>query len=634
MRIRTGGLLILAALLSGALLGLHCTPTGIGTNDPAVDGGERPPIEGLTAIAVTPARASLTVDNLNPSKTQAYQATGTFSNGEQRDISSQVNWSLDNAAIGSVNPVGLFSTSNKAGGTGNIVAKSGNIMGSAIIEVVFVPSIKASDAPTNADMLIPPTMTGSYVAGMSPTVVYPSDQTLFARNMYRVLFQWNQGTGNDLFRLEFKSPTLTMSVYTSSDRWQPDAQQWGFIADSNAGGSVTWTIYGTKKASPTTIYSSTPVTLNFSKNPVEGAIYYWSTTVAGVRRATVSDAAPTDFYTPAQVGKCVACHTVSRNGTRLAADIGGDTLGVIDVKDRTAIIPSTSNIPASWTTFNPDTTRIVTASKGILTLRNGATGAAINTVPVGMGKFGTQPDWSPDGKLLTFALSATNKDRGIQGSSIATIEYVNDTWQNLKIISPSAASSDSRYYPMFSPDSKWIAFAKATGSSDNNDTARLWIVPADGSTAAIELTRANYIVSNATLTGNAADIGNTMPTWAPTKPGELMFLAFSSARAYGKVYATGKYEQLWVTAINPAQLPAKDASYPAFRLPFQDLTENSHRPFWAEDVLAPPTTPPDGGAGGMCLPANSDCISGQCCGGLRCTPDANNVVYTCQIVIG
>ena len=69
------------------------------------------------------------------------------------------------------------------------------------------------------------------------------------------------------------------------------------MADSNAGGKVTWTVYGTKQASPGTVYRSNPVDLYFSKNPVDGAIYYWSTTVARVRRATVSDAGPTDFLT-------------------------------------------------------------------------------------------------------------------------------------------------------------------------------------------------------------------------------------------------------------------------------------------------------------------------------------------------
>lgn len=47
----------------------------------------------------------------------------------------------------------------------------------------------------------------------------------------------------------------------------------------------------------------------------------------------------------------------------------------------------------AWTTFNPDTTRIVTASKGVLTLRDGNTGTAMGAVTLPASKFGTMPDW-------------------------------------------------------------------------------------------------------------------------------------------------------------------------------------------------------------------------------------------------
>src|SRR5262249_32895574 len=153
-----------------------CTPTGIGSDNSTGDGGERPPIEGLTAIMVTPQSASLTVDNIGAPKTQAYQAMGSFSSGDPRGITTQGNWTTDNTAIRSVSAGGPFTTANRAGGSGTITAKSGSLSGTAGIEVVFQPAIKASDAPTNADTLLPPTATGSVVAGMSPTVVYPSDQ--------------------------------------------------------------------------------------------------------------------------------------------------------------------------------------------------------------------------------------------------------------------------------------------------------------------------------------------------------------------------------------------------------------------------------------------------------------------------
>lgn len=135
-------------------------------------------------------------------------------------------------------------------------------------------------------------------------------------------------------------------------------------------------------------------------------------------------------------------------------------------------------------------------------------------------KLGTRPDWSPDGRLLVFACSTVNKDRGIAGSSIATMEYMNGTWGNLKSIVQSTGNSDSKYYPSFSSDSKWIAYVLAAGgNSDNNDAAKLFIVPADGTSAPIELAQVNRIVNNAAL-GMRAQLADTTPTWAPTKPGQ------------------------------------------------------------------------------------------------------------------
>ena len=631
--------------MGGLLVGLMTSQVGCpgntlggdGDGGVADDGGVKPPLDGLASLTISPSTATLTVDNVGGPKTQSYTAMGHFTNGKpDSDVTSQVNWKLDNTALGAIAGNGIFTTSNQAGGQGTITAFSGSAAATAQIIVSFNPVISDPSAPGNAQTTLPPTAAGTVVAGSSPAIVYPSANTMFPRNIYKILFNFTGGTGNDLYRLEFKSPAATVSVYTTSTSWTPTQQQWGYIANTNAGSKSTLTIYATKQASPGTVYRSNPQDLYFSKNTVDGAIYYWSTTVAGVRRATVSDSAPTDFLTPTQVGKCVACHTVSRNGARVGAVIGGSALGVYNVKDRSTVIDPAAGIQMSWTTFNPDNSRIVTASKGILTLRNGDTGAAIGTLAVGTGKYGTMPDWSPDGKQVTFALSATNKDRGIAGSSIATMQYSNDTFSNLKIVVQSTGSSDSKYYPTFSPDSKWIAFTSAAGgNSDNNDAATLMIVPADGSAAPVAVGQANTIVNNQTLSGTAAQIANTMPTWAPTQPGDTMFLAFTSIRAYANVYAYNKYKQLWVAGIDPAKLPGQDPSYPAFRLPFQGDTENSHRPYWVVDVLNPPPPPPPDGGTGACLPnVGADCSSATCCSPNYCSSTNGGAPYTCQTIIG
>ena len=639
MNKRSALLMTLGGLLAGVLLSqAGCPGNSLGGDDGGTsDGSVLPPLDGLASLSVMPANTTLTVDNQSGSKSQAYTAMAHFSNGQpDSDVTSRVNWKIDNTAIGSIATSGVFTTSNQAGGQGIVSAFSGSIAGTAQISVNFNPVISDPTAPQDAQTTLPPSATGTYVAGSSPAIVYPSANTMFPRNIYKILFNFTGGTGNDLYRIEFKSATLNLSVYTKATSWTPTQEQWGYIANTNAGSKATLTIYATKQASPGTVYRSNPQDLYFSKNSVDGAIYYWSTTVAGVRRATVSDAAPTDFLTPAQTGKCVACHTVSRNGARVGAVIGGSSLGVYEVKDRSTVINPSTNIQESWTTFNPDNSRIVTANKGVLTLRNGDSGASLGNLALGTNKFGTMPDWSPDGKLLTFAYSATNKDRGVSGSSIATMQFSSDGFANLKVIVQSSGNSDSKYYPTFSPDSKWIAFVSASGgNSDNNNLATLMIVPADGSAAPIAVGQANTIVNNQTLTGNAAQVANTMPTWAPTQPGDTMFLAFTSIRAYANVYAYNKYKQMWVAGIDPAKLPGQDPSYPAFRLPFQGDTENSHRPYWVVDVLNPPPPPPPDGGTTMCAPnVGDDCSATTCCYPNYCSSTNGGPPYSCQVTIG
>ena len=100
-------------------------------------------------------------------------------------------------------------------------------------------------------------------------------------------------------------------------------------------------------------------------------------------------------------------------------------------------------------------------------------------------------------------------------------------------------------------------------------------------------------------------------------------------------------QQLWIAAIDVSKLgTGVDPSFPAFRVPFVDLTENCHRPFWALDALKPPgdagagdASAGDAGGGfdaGPCLDFGGDCTSGVCCDTLQCIGDSNGDNYTCR----
>ncbi len=415
-----------------------------------------------------------------------------------------------------------------------------------------------------------------------PAIVYPSHETMFPINVSHIRHEWLPGGTNNLYRLRFEGAKTTVTIYTNKKEWEPTDEQWDWIAESNRGGSVQLTVAALDTAAPTKIWQSKAITQHYSASEVEGALYYWSTGSAGVMKALVSDRTPEKFYTDPKAtdgNTCVACHTLSRDGKRLAVGYGGEKLKEVSVPAREAIVPATGapTRESAWTTFSPDGKMLLVASKGVLTLIDSDTGTPIGAnngiVPLG-GKLATHPDWSALGDKVVVSLATKAGNKDMEGGSIAILPYDKGTWGAPQVLVASTAAADNNFFPVFSPDSKLIAYVHANGSSKDEPTAVLKLVPTAGG-APITMTRLNGRVNNA---DGVTGVGDSMPTWAPsTKPG-IFWLAFSSVRAYGTLRpAGGKLDQIWIAAVDPT---AADPGYAAFWAPFQSMPEGNHRAFW------------------------------------------------------
>lgn len=637
--------------------------THAGGGGPGGSGGGLFGDAGVTSLAIDPPMATLVVDQTTP-KTQTFKALAKLDDGTMAQVPAV--FSVDDPAPGSINGAGLYTTSNAAGGLVHVTATYGGKTATADLTVQFQPTISDGTVPDGVPALFDPAQSTPVMDDpLSPEIVYPSNGTMFPNNVYRTLFQW-RAKGLSLFHVHFEGPYIDLSIYTDGSHptcdgaktgagcWESTLSTWQWLAGAAAGGSVKLTVEAADPAKPGEFYVGKSIDILFSKKPVPGAIYYWSTTQAGVMRASVADAAPKPFMTPNEVGKCVACHTLSRNGKRLGADVGGENLWVVKVENTTpppVVFDSynNKNIANAWSTFNPDATRVISARSGVLKLLDGDTGAPIGggtgALDLG-GKFGTQPDWAPDGQHLIFAYGTQNKDRGVKGMSLAMMDHASDAFSNLTVIRQSTGASDTYAYPMFDPTSQWVVYMHAAGASDTNPAAKLFIAPAQAGAAETDLVQLNTIVGDGVvMTG----IANNMPTWAPSPDStETRWVAFASKRDYGLVLENGsaygsQWQQLWVAAIDPAKLGSGDPSYPAFRLPFQLLNENNHRPFWAEDALATCDGGPcdDGGTGGSdggtpmdagsCASFGEDCSAAGCCAGLYCAPNAQGTAYVCDV---
>jgi hypothetical protein len=515
---------------------------------------------------------------------------------------------------------------------------------------------------TIGDPVDPGQWGGTPVTGPgAPDIVYPSHETRFPRNLYRTIFQWYK-EGMSEFRLVFEGPNSTVTVYTAGTHglcasanppagcWEVNEVAWSFIAGSNAGEVATWYVDGLDTTTdPPTIRRSAPIEIGFSKQDVKGAIFYWSTTSAGVRRGRISKQDPEDYVVGKPEGtvygtdeiQCVACHVVSRDGKYLVAPTASAETKSVWVWNVTVAPPPeplVTDIPNTdghgWATISPDDANVVVAFGGKMWMVDRETGSFIADLPTGELQ-GTHPDWSPLGGELVFA---TGNGDSPGGSSLAKIQYNNGTWASPAVLLP-PPDGLSNLYPMFSPGAEWIAFAQGKGGH-GDETAQLFVIDSAAQKPPIEMIKANRMTNNVMTDGQYQ---SSQPTWAP--PGDYHWVAFNTKRAYGVILEEGT-QQIWVAAVDPAKISqGLDPSYPAFRVPFQGLNENNHRAFWTLDIAdggggqggSGTGGSGQGGAGGdpgcaqiltigeICDPLEDCCETGS-----LCDTNDNGVTYECQ----
>ncbi len=480
--------------------------------------------------------------------------------------------------------------------------------------------------------------------GAAPALVYPTPETMFPPDIGRILFQWKAPTAG-AFHAHFTFPKNTLDVYTDGAedacvQAALGAKCWESSKDDlyrnfmfEAGATFKLQISVLDPADPTKAHLSPEYTFHLAPEPALGVIYYWSTTAKGIRRATLDGRGASDYLTPStgltpaqalalttgeQTARCVACHTLSRSGKKMSVSLPGDQLGIVKISD--AVPPpftyaSSSMgaygmdavIGASWVAFNPDETKVIVASAGALSIRDiSSDHIAPRVVDVALpGYGGSMPDWSPDGTHIAFAatpstLPTATIARHIRGSSIGWMTAAGDTFNGFELVTESKGTKadcidgpgrESFANPMFSPDSKWLAFSRADCETERDASAEVILAPAQPGAPLNHLLRANTQVGDMKLT----NLTNGMPTWGPRISGNMAWVAFTSTRDYGLVIASGSsvlknvawpVRQLWIAAIDLTKMAqGLDPSYPAFRIPSQDFDENNHRPFWTYDVL-------------------------------------------------
>jgi hypothetical protein len=308
---------------------------------------------------------------------------------------------------------------------------------------------------------------------------------------------------------------------------------------------------------------------------------------------------------------------------------------------------------------------------------NGQNILATDALPTGVQA--TQPSLSADDGTLVYVVPSSNTMYGIStagdhhfyGGSLytSTFDATTNALGTPSLLIASTGTPPSAlnfYYPDIAADNSFVVFNEApSGDAFYNVNARVKLLhlPAKANAQPIDMPALNV----------ADGLTNSWPRWSPVvqtyKGHRLLWVTFSSNRDYGLHLSNDGFPncyppespsydqpqplskmgvgyedcaqpQIWMAAviIDPdASLDAKDRSFPAFWLPFQDVTAHNHSPQWVEQIQGAST--PDGGAGGSGTGdggtegGSSSCgQSGAACGvgSPLCCTDVVCCVDTCE----
>ncbi|MCE9577310.1 MAG: hypothetical protein K8W52_29445 [Deltaproteobacteria bacterium] len=574
--IRTRSVVLSASLAFAFALGCGTAPKGTGQD------------AGPSTLVVEPATITLDVVN-GVQPTQDYTANLVAPDGTRTDVTDQVSFILDDSAIGYFDHHTLTATGAGAGQT-TVRAGLPGVQGTAQVKVLVHGSRVDPSAPADAPALFGAAATDT---AKQVAIAYPPDQVIVPQNLGDFEVHWRDGSGDNLFEVTLRDDFTDLRIYVAGG-----ATGWGkylpaeWSSASHGAGDLTVIVRGLDTAAPQTAGISAPITVHLTNEAILGGLYYWAAAGGGegIWRHDMSKPGdpPEKFFTTTETpaGRCVACHSLSRDGTKMAVtyDGGNKSATILDVATLTpAIAPDT--MYWNFATFTPDATKLLTVFNGQLTLRNAANGDVLATVQ--NTSVASHPDFAPQGDKIVYVQRSAGSDWEFTGGNLVVQSYdpVNVTFGDMP--TPLVTGGGNNFYPSFSPDGQWVLFNRTDNNEDsyNAPTAELWVVKADGSAPPMKLA--------------AADIGpgltNSWARWAPFQSSfgpnnePLYWITFSSKREFG-VRSTAALNnlrpQIWMTPFFPARMTGgTEPTAPSFRLPFQDIGTNNHIAQWTERVV-------------------------------------------------
>jgi hypothetical protein len=650
--------------------------------------------QDIATLRIEPENAVLVVER-GKVATLGYHAFATMKgDGTEVDITSRtVFYVPDNYLVGAFPTDGsatfstrLPSTSSDPAQRGGMVtiqaqAASTNLPITTVVTTLTVKIVDTSAAAVGSAAATPAipsdpasVFTGTDTASLAPLLVYPNDGVLLPPNMNQIEVHFMPAkTSGALYEISLVGPFSEYRYYTrchadpakfvaNTCAFELPSETSRVIAESNRGaGPLQLSVRGSDEHGK--VGASAKASIEFTGESVNGAITYWTATrpprimrfdfgsQSGLAPLVEQTDLPDDEGNPGKSTRCIGCHAVSRDGSRLVAGMDGAGAGDLLYINNLSL-PKTSS---DWLTvdgrrvgvaaanqiitgsFAPDGDQFVATSwpdnpavgRTKLAFHDGLTGVRQSVLDVGFDV--AYPDWSPDGQSIavTRIYQANFNNIWFFDAGISFFRRDGGTWKLPVVDLFASGSGKNRYTPNWLPDSTLLLYSESVRPADepdartdaySNSVATVWAIEAKSGAKPVALTSANAtgVADRLTLEDGrdptlvkriaSGQLMNTFPRSAPFqnehKGHTLAWFTIASQRRAGVRAFVGNESAtldvstqtlLWMFALDTDKVRAgQDGSYPGFFLPFQDMLTSNHMAYWAQKYVSdnPPPPPP------------------------------------------
>jgi hypothetical protein len=485
------------------------------------------------------------------------------------------------------------------------------------------PILDAPDAgaaaPANSQGLFGPGTQGAQSGG--PCLIEPEVGSLYPRNWLRPRFKWIAANGENLFELHVHAANQVndLYVYTTQTEWTMPLDMWNGLRmhsnDRDMSVAVRGAVYANGAITGEALGSSGP--LGIAPVDAPGSIVYWTTTGGSALKGfSVGDETVVPVLVPSQVQQetvsCVGCHTSTPDGkfasfcvpenswSNALASVEAATVGQTPPWLGAGGTQALQQTYRGINTFSlghfaqGDHVEIAGQAPGEnqaeltwIDLEATTLAAATGTITrTGDSRHAGAPAWSHDGNTIVYvSTDATIDGRLDNGAAdLYAVPYNNRAGGNATPVPGASDPNLEEYYPVFSPDDKWLAFDRIASNQNmyNNATAEVFVIPSAGGTAK----RLDANDPPACTGKTSPGVTNSWPKFSPSASSAsngrtYYWLVFSSTRD------PAANPQLYITGVLVDSTGAV-TTYKALYLWNQPAAENNHTPAWDVFKIPPP----------------------------------------------